>query len=178
MNEKQFRSLVEQGLSQRQIGDKLGKSQTSVRHWLNKLGLNTNKKKRFATQFCKGCGSEIFDDNHIRKFCSNSCQQNSEWEVRKKKITQTGFENSVVCAKRYLLDTRGHRCEICGTEEWCGQPVPLVMDHVNGNSDNNELKNLRLVCGNCDMQLPTYKSKNRGNGRHKRKQRYREGKSY
>jgi len=40
------------------------------------------------------------------------------------------------------------------------------------------LKNLRLVCGNCDMLLPTYKSKNKGNGRHNRRKRYAEGKSY
>ena len=50
--------------------------------------------------------------------------------------------------------------------------------HIDGNSDNNALVNLRLVCGNCDMQLPTYKSKNRGNGRHNRRKRYSEGKSF
>ena len=52
------------------------------------------------------------------------------------------------------------------------------MDHIDGNSDNWMDNNLRLVCGNCDMQLPTYKSKNLGNGRYKRRQRYLEGKSY
>lgn len=29
------------------------------------------------------------------------------------------------------------------------------------------LDNLRLVCGNCDMQLPTYKSKNKNSDRRK-----------
>jgi len=60
---------------------------------------------------------------------------------------------------------RGHQCEICGLTEWQGQPAPLVMDHIDGHADNNLLTNLRLVCGNCDMQLPTYKAKNKGNGR-------------
>jgi len=56
--------------------------------------------------------------------------------------------------------------------------MPLVLDHVDGNSENNKLENFRLVCGNCDMQLPTYKNKNKGNGRHYRMKRYKEGKSY
>ena len=50
---------------------------------------------------------------------------------------------------------------ICGQTEWMGKPIPLVLDHIDGNSDNFKLTNLRLVCGNCDMQLPTYKSKNK-----------------
>jgi len=62
--------------------------------------------------------------------------------------------------------------------EGCGQPATLVMDHINGKSEDNRVVNLRLVCGNCDMQLPTYKSKNIGNGRHKRRKRYADGKSY
>jgi len=45
------------------------------------------------------------------------------------------------------------------------QPVPLVLDHIDGHFENNNEENLRLVCGNCDMQLSTYKSKNIGNGR-------------
>ena len=46
-----------------------------------------------------------------------------------------------------------------------GKPVPLVCDHISGNSSDNEIENFRLVCCNCDAQLPTFKSKNRGNGR-------------
>lgn len=56
--------------------------------------------------------------------------------------------------------------------------MPLIVDHINGNPEDDRLENLRLVCGNCDMQLPTYKSRNLGNGRAWRRQRYAEGKSY
>lgn len=56
--------------------------------------------------------------------------------------------------------------------------MPLILDHVDGDSDNWYLTNLRLVCGNCDMQLPTYKSKNWGNGRASRRKRYADAKSY
>ena len=60
---------------------------------------------------------------------------------------------------------REHKCEVCKSTEWLGSPIPLILDHVNGHSTDWRLINLRLVCGNCDMRLPTYKIKNRGNGR-------------
>ena len=68
-------------------------------------------------------------------------------------------------AKKYLIYKNGHRCSICGTSDWFGQPVPLVCDHINGDSTDNSIENFRLVCNNCDGLLPTYKSKNRGKGR-------------
>lgn len=42
--------MVENGLSQRQIGIKIGKSQGSVRHTLKKMGLNTKKSKNMKFQ--------------------------------------------------------------------------------------------------------------------------------
>ena len=46
--------------------------------------------------------------------------------------------------------------------EWLGQPLPLVLDHVSGNSYDNSPKNLRYRCPNCDSQLVTRGGRNRG----------------
>ena len=43
---------------------------------------------------------------------------------------------------------------------------------------NNTVNNIELLCPNCHAQTPTYKGKNKGNGRYSRKLRYQEGKSY
>lgn len=59
-----------------------------------------------------------------------------------------------------------------------GQPIPIELDHIDGNPENNELDNLRLICPNCHAQTPTYKGANKGNGRHERKERYQKGLSY
>jgi len=138
----------------------------------NNKGVCRNSKKPFNE--CLNCQKSTKN----KTFCSLRCHHEHFWKKKKKEIESSGEAPYVGTAKRYLRETRGCKCEICNRKKWCGESIPLVMDHIDGNSENNKLENLRLVCGNCDMQLPTYKSKNRGNGRHKRRQRYREGKSY
>lgn len=55
-----------------------------------------------------------------------------------------------------------YQCDCCGIgPEWYNKPMPLILDHINGISNDNRLENLRFVCSNCDSQLDTYKSKNR-----------------
>jgi hypothetical protein len=53
-----------------------------------------------------------------------------------------------------------------------GKPIPLIVDHIDGNPLNHKVDNFRLVCGNCDMQLDTYKAKNYGKGRKYRRALY------
>lgn len=70
--------------------------------------------------------------------------------------------------KKYLENKYGHKCMICGLSEWMNQTLPLVCDHIDGDSKNNNLNNFRIICNNCDSILPTFKGKNRGNGRSNR----------
>lgn len=52
-------------------------------------------------------------------------------------------------------------CECCGLSEWLGEPIPLELDHINGNNEDNCLENLRVLCPNCHFLTPTHAGKNR-----------------
>lgn len=52
-------------------------------------------------------------------------------------------------------------CSCCKGSEWLGKPMPLELDHIDGNNKNNSLNNLRLLCPNCHTLTPTYRGRNK-----------------
>ena len=111
----------------------------------------------------------------------DKCQKDFEWQTTYNEIEKTGLVPKRINNKierRYLLQKFGCKCWICHGTTWMGKPIPLEVDHIDGNWEKGEVSNLRLVCGNCAMQLPTYKKRNNGKGRHYRRKRYADGKSY
>lgn len=83
--------------------------------------------------------------------------------------------------KRIVLEQRGHKCEDCGLTEWRGQAIPLELHHIDGNSDNNLEKNLRLICPNCHALTETYKGANTGKNSSRqitRRKRYANGQTW
>ena len=50
-----------------------------------------------------------------------------------------------------------NKCYCCGLLPiWCGAPLTLQLDHINGMRGDHRLENLRLVCPNCHSQTATY----------------------
>lgn len=144
---------------------------------INNQGVRRHGTGKYAKKKCFHCNTETTN----AKYCSHKCQKAHEWDDFKVQVESTGEIKSTLHgqrAKRYLIEINGHQCEICDREEWNDQPIPIILDHIDGNSSNWKVKNLRLICPNCDAQTPTFKAKNKGNGRHYRRDRYREGKSY
>jgi len=129
---------------------------------------------------CKVCQLEFTSDQRHNLYCSLLCHAEEKKRIKVEEMLALGFDNSSQCrrAKRYIIDTKGHMCEICKLTEWLGQPIPLTLDHINNNPEDSSLINLRVICPNCDRLTPNFGSKNRGNGRASRRQRYQEGKSY
>ncbi|MFI7287231.1 HNH endonuclease signature motif containing protein [Streptomyces anulatus] len=54
-------------------------------------------------------------------------------------------------------------CALCGTgRTWREQPLPLEVDHIDGDWRNNQPQNLRLLCPNCHSTTNTYRGRGKG----------------
>jgi hypothetical protein len=157
---------------------------------------------------CKFCGNPLPYEGRSKSFCGRSCAAKYNNRARGGTLSKGTcvtcgckvaksrtycpkcFESSKLLSfeevrtdrgrRRALLRERGHSCEICKNSEWCTQPIPIELDHMDGNSDNNDRSNLRLVCPNCHAQTSNYKGRNRGRGvrQIKRRERFASGKTF
>jgi 5-methylcytosine-specific restriction endonuclease McrA len=76
--------------------------------------------------------------------------------------------------RRFLIEKFGNKCVVCGWNK--NHPIthtiPLEIDHIDGNSENNLEKNLQLLCPNCHALTPFFKNLNKGKGRKWRIRKY------
>jgi len=58
-------------------------------------------------------------------------------------------------------------CYECGLlPEWNGKSLSLHLDHINGDSSDNRIDNLRILCPNCHSQTETYCGSKKKKERH------------
>jgi hypothetical protein len=117
---------------------------------------------------CRGCGGQV--SRRSRVYCSNTCQQELQRRQRVELWLATGRCVADTHQGHYVRDhlhaEQQGVCAVCQIPDvWAEAPLTFVLDHVNGDSADNRRENLRLVCPNCDSQLPTYKARNKGRGR-------------
>lgn len=53
------------------------------------------------------------------------------------------------------------KCYCCEGIEWLSKPIPLELEHKNGDKFDNRIDNLSLLCPNCHALTLTYRGKNK-----------------
>ena len=175
-----------ENLSYEEIGRIYGCSGNNIKKVLQRRGIelpirsknagkepaNKSTGKRY---YCLNCGIDITNaKNTMHKFCSNKCQQ----EYNKKQwVSKYKQDNSIAKStkwgqipkqlRNYIFDKYQNKCCLCGWGKInpYTNTIPLEIDHIDGNAENNSEENLRLVCPNCHSLTSTYRGANRGHGR-------------
>jgi hypothetical protein len=157
-----------------QFFKKLFETKRSKHHFCSSscAAITTNKRRKKFRK-CKLCSNEL--PVASKKYCSRKCHSRND-RLKKIALFKLGLVSSRPMLRKILGELYGEKCSMCGLVHWCNEatdwltlPILLIVDHINGDSNNDSPDNLRLVCSNCDATLPTYKAKNKGNGRTCRK---------
>lgn len=128
------------------------------------------------TKLCPRCNN-LFA-NRSTKYCSKDCYNKSRYDLTVQKFNSGQLSHKA--AKEHLIKLHGNKCMRCGWNKInpYSNSCPIDLEHIDGDSSNNNPDNLLLLCPNCHSLTPTYKSLNIGKGRFYRQQRYSENKSF
>lgn len=135
--------------------------------------VKVNKCSGLEVKHCLICGIDISSDRHKKVVCSKKCA--AEYKKQKSiEYWKNNFEKILELPRgirNHIIEMNNCKCCLCGWDKinpYSGH-YSLIVDHIDGNSENNAPNNLRVICPNCDSLSSTYMSLNRGNGRMARK---------
>lgn len=131
-----------------------------------------SQKSWFCSDECRGigkkslcliCGKSTSRPRNV--FCSRACSNKSRTgsvydgtSVKSKAARLTRNRIRLTKAYGYQCSTPG--CPVGGI--WLGKPIVLQVDHIDGDSQNDDIENLRFLCANCHTQTETFGGRNIG----------------
>jgi Zn finger protein HypA/HybF involved in hydrogenase expression len=134
--------------------------QTSLAEILRYFGLHTGAGNYKTLK--KRLKEESINTNHIQLGLSSN-KGRSFYKLSKADILSIHFVQGSKTTTHKLKDYAfrhgllENKCSECGQlSEWNGKPLVLHLDHINGDSSDNKLENLRILCPHCHSQTPTF----------------------
>lgn len=120
---------------------------------------------------CLNCDLEL--SSFRKKYCTNQCQRKYEHKEYIKNWKSGLLKGGSIWKtspyiRKYLFEKYNNMCAGCGwgaVNVYTGN-IPLEVEHLDGNWENNDEKNLVLICPNCHSLSKTYRALNKGKGRY------------
>lgn len=162
---QEIEKLKNEGKSYSQISKIMGITVSTISYH---IGKRTGKKRNIALKReCRNCNKSI---KSPKVFCDKNCDFEYKQKVRLEKFNLNDLHTNNTIRKA-LITINGNICSSCEIPSiWNGKNLTMHVDHIDGNSDNNNSENVRLLCPNCHSQLET--SKNRGSRKQTKRNSY------
>jgi len=139
------------------------KNSTSVRQVLGKLGLREAGGN--YTQINKFIKYYKINIGHFKGQGWNKGMRGigkPRLSLKEILVKNSYFQSFKLKKRLFEAKLKTQYCEICGwAERSVDDRIPLELDHINGDSLDNRIENLRILCPNCHSMQPTHRGRNR-----------------
>lgn len=73
-------------------------------------------------------------------------------------VSESSYQSYKLKNRLFKVGLKSRFCEECGWSKKSDDGrIPLELDHINGDSRDNRLENLRVLCPNCHSLKPTHR---------------------
>ncbi len=140
--------------------EKYIKESKSINNLLKLLGLNTSSGNYKVIK--KAIKLHNFDISHFLSHSEIMSNLRKQGKLNYIPSEDLFLENSIIsrsAVKNRIIKEKliVYRCSLCNMDDnWRGSKLSLILDHINGISNDNRLENLRFVCPNCNATLKTH----------------------
>ena len=139
------------------------KESTSYRRVIKRLGLvpaggNYSQIKKYIKEY-------NLDTSHFSGKCWNRglrYRSKTRKPIREVLTNNSDFQSYKVKQRLFEERLKDKVCEECGWAEVSDDGrLPLELNHINGNSRDNRIENLEILCPNCHSLRPHYRGRNK-----------------
>jgi Zn finger protein HypA/HybF involved in hydrogenase expression len=146
--EQQLRDAIKNSYSYRSVLNKLGLREAGgnyaqIKRYISEYKLNTEHFKGMGwSAGLKGIGKPLIP-------------------LEKILVKNSLFQSYKLKKRLFDAKLKFKQCEECGWNKTTKDGrLPLELDHINGDSKDNRLENLRILCPNCHSLKSTHRGRN------------------
>lgn len=132
------------------------KESKSITHILRQIGFKNPRSGQSRNVLKKRMKLDGIDYGHLDG--TNYRPGGKKLPLEEILVESSGYTSTNTLKKRLIKEglLKNHCTECENPGFWRGKKLVLILDHINGISDDHRFENLRLLCPNCNSQTETF----------------------